>query len=253
MSEGTVVTGRTRELVIWLDRLILAFGRHWLLVVIILLGVWVGLPLLAPVFMQLGWNQAANLIYTLYATQCHQLPQRSFFLFGQQPMYSLGEIQAAWENTNDPLILRQFVGNEVMGWKVAWSDRMVAMYTSLLVFGLVWAWRSRRPKPLPWWGLVLLLVPMAADGGAHMVSDLAGIGQGFRDSNGWLAALTGYSLPSTFYAGDNLGSFNSWMRLVSGLLFGLGVVWFGFPYLAAGFDSIRQELERKLGRASEIR
>lgn len=43
-------------------------------------------------------------------------------------------------------------------------------------------------------------------------SDLAGIGQGFRDSNAWLAALSQQSLPAAFYAGDAWGSFNAWMR-----------------------------------------
>jgi hypothetical protein len=61
-----------------------------------------------------------------------------------------------------------------------------------------------------------------------MVSDFAGIGEGFRDSNIWLATLTHHAYPATFYAGDALGSFNSWMRWFSGILFGAGIVWFGF-------------------------
>jgi hypothetical protein len=72
---------------------------------------------------------------------------------------------------------------------------------------------------------------MVIDGGSHAVSDLAGIGQGFRDSNLWLAALTHHALPPTFYAGDALGSFNSWMRFLTGLLAGSGIAWFVFPYM----------------------
>ncbi len=64
-----------------------------------------------------------------------------------------------------------------------------------------------------------------------MISDFAGIGQGFRDNNLWLASLTNYSLPSAFYAGDALGSFNSWMRLLTGLLAGVAIGWFVFPYM----------------------
>jgi hypothetical protein len=30
---------------------------------------------------------------------------------------------------------------------------------------------------------------------------------------------------ATFYAGDDLGTFNWWMRLITGLLFSLGAVW----------------------------
>ena len=214
-----------------------------------MLGLYAGLPFLAPVLMQLGWKSAANVIYAIYSTQCHQMPQRSFFLFGPQAMYSLAEVQAVWHNTNDPLILRQFVGNAQMGWKVAWSDRMVSMYGGLWLIALLWSPLRRRVGPLPWWGFVLLVLPMALDGGTHLVSDLAGIGQGFRDSNAWLAALTGHALPATFYVGDALGSFNSLMRIVTGLLFGLGVVWLAFPYLQQAFAEMVYNMQAKLKRS----
>lgn len=58
-----------------------------------------------------------------------------------------------------------------------------------------------------------------------------GIGRGFRATNAWLAMLTGDRLPPSFYAGDALGSFNSWMRLLTGVFFGLGLVWFLYPRL----------------------
>jgi hypothetical protein len=79
------------------------------------------------------------------------------------------------------------------------------------------------------------LLPMAIDGSSHFVSDLAGIAQGFRDSNAWLAALTNHVFAPSFYAGDAVGSFNSWMRILTGVLFGVGVVWFGFPYIDEAF------------------
>jgi hypothetical protein len=49
-----------------------------------------------------------------------------------------------------------------------------------------------------------------------MVSDLQGLGADFRDSNVWLATLTGHRLPADFYSGAAPGSFNSWMRLLTG-------------------------------------
>ncbi len=64
-----------------------------------------------------------------------------------------------------------------------------------------------------------------------MVSDFAGIGNGFRDTNAWLAVLTNNTFPATFYAGDALGSFNSLMRFLTGLLAGLGLVWLAFPFI----------------------
>lgn len=116
---------------------------------------------------------------------------------------------------------------------------MVAMYTSILFFGLLWWPLRRRIRPLGWWGFLLLLLPMAVDGITHFISDLWGIEQGFRQTNLWLAELTNYVFPESFYVGNALGSFNSWMRWLSGLLFGLGIVWFGFPYLDEAFSMIK--------------
>ena len=206
-------------------------GSHWFVTFLLVYGLWVWTPFLAPVFMRLGGTDAGKAIYVIYSFFCHQLPERSFFFFGTKPMYSLAEIQSAWQYTNNPMILRQFIGNDAMGWKVAWSDRMISFYTSVWVFAAMWYPLRRKIKPLPWWGFVLLLLPIVIDGGTHMLSDFAGIGQGFRDTNVWLAALTNHALPATFYAGDALGSFNSLMRFITGLLAGLGIVWLAFPYI----------------------
>ncbi len=63
------------------------------------------------------------------------------------------------------------------------------------------------------------------------MSDLCGLGRGFRDTNAWVAALTFRSFPASFYAGDALGSFNSFMRLVRGVPAGFGTARFAFPYM----------------------
>lgn len=211
---------------------------YWIVFFAVLYGIFVGLPFLAPVLMNAGLDPAGRVIYFIYSFLCHQLPERSFFLFGQSFTYPLAQIQGAWQITTDPVILRQFIGNNAMGWKVAWSDRMVSMYTSIWIFGLVWWFLRRIIKPLPWWGLVLFLLPMAVDGTSHLISDFAGLGSGFRDSNLWLAVLTQHIFPAAFYAGDAWGSFNSICRLLSGVFFGIGMVWFGFPYLNDSFQSL---------------
>ncbi|MFO7684099.1 MAG: DUF2085 domain-containing protein [Chloroflexota bacterium] len=241
-----------RSLAIFLNRIVYQLSRHWLLFFSLLLLLFIGLPWLAPVFMMWGWTEPAKAIYFFYSIQCHQMPQRSFFLFGSQWMYSLPNIQAAWQPSDNPLILRQFIGNTAMGWKVAWSDRMVYMYTSLLLAGLVyWPFR-RKIKPLPWWGFLLLLLPMALDGSTHMVSDvIGGIGGGFRFNNEWLTVLTGNLFPVTFYVGDAPGSFNSWMRILSGLCFGIGVVWFLYPRINEGFDDTARQIEDKFLKSEQ--
>lgn len=209
----------------------------WFWGFIIAWGTWIWLPFLAPIFMHAGWNGPGRVVYFIYSFFCHQLPERSYFMFGPKVMYSMSAIQAAWQNTNNPAILRQFIGNPAMGWKIAWSDRMISFYGSLWIFALLWFVFRRRIKALPWWGLFLLLLPMALDGGTHFLSDFAGIGLGFRFTNQWLAALTHNAFATSFYLGDALGSFNSWMRIITGILAGLGLAWFGFPLLEALFKA----------------
>jgi hypothetical protein len=82
----------------------------------------------------------------------------------------------------------------------------------------------------------LLLFPIALDGTSHLISDLSGIGQGFRDSNAWLSIMTQRAFSPDFYAGDAWGSFNSIMRLITGVLFGAGIVWFSYPYFEDAFS-----------------
>jgi len=249
MSTTTVASSREWTLGVILNRLVYGFSRHWLLIFNLLWGVFIGLPWLAPVFMNIGWTGAGRAIYVIYSTQCHQLPQRSFFLFGEKPMYSLAEVQAAWQSTNNPVVLRQFIGNPQMGWKVAWSDRMVSMYGGIAIAGLLFGLFRKRLKPLPIWAFGLFILPMAVDGGTHLISDIAGVGSGFRDSNAWLATLTGNVFPQTFYAGDALGSFNSSMRLITGMLFGIGAVWLAYPYLQEAFAETADSIQAKFQKA----
>src|SRR3989304_795465 len=72
---------RTSEKIV---RLSLWLFEHWALVFSLLYGVFVVAPFLAPVFMRLGWTGPANLVYSIYSGLCHQMAQRSFFLFGSQ-------------------------------------------------------------------------------------------------------------------------------------------------------------------------
>lgn len=247
----TNIPDHPSKAVITAERLNSFLSTHWFSVFAVIFGLYVGLPVLAPIFIQIGWSGLGKGIYFTYSFLCHQLPQRSFFLFGPQFSYSLAELQAAGVNTSDLGLLRQFTGSPALGWKVAWSDRMVSMYTSILLLGVIWRLLKPRIPRLSWWGFVLFLLPMAIDGTSHFVSDLAGIGQGFRDSNAWLAVLMNQAFAPSFYFGDALGSFNSWMRLLTGILFGLGVVWFGFPYLDEAFlapvrrRQLRAELDRE--------
>lgn len=251
---ATRVTGRTRDLVIVVDRFAYWLGRHWLGVFIVLYGAYVIVPFFAPVLMLIGATDAANLVYGIYSLVCHQLPERSLFLFGSKPMYSLDQIHAVWQPI-DFFGLRQFVGNPEFGYKVAWSDRMISFYGSIWVGGLLFALFRQRIKslsPIVWFFIGIL--PVGLDGFTHLINDaLAGTsGTGFRDTNAWLAFLTGNVLPQSFYVGDALGSFNSDMRWITGILFGLTTVWFLFPFVETAMLDVRNKAGAQLQRATMV-
>lgn len=208
-----------------------AVGRHWLLAFNLAIGAWVAVPWLAPVLMHMGWQRAGTAIYSIYALFCHQLPERSWFLFGSRFTIGAAEVRRL-VGSNDVLWLRRFVGGPGVGWKLAWSDRMVSFYGGWLAFGLLYAALRGRMSGLGWRGAVALMLPMVVDGGSHMVSDiLGGIGGGFREANVWLATITLHRLSPAFYEGNAWGSFNSITRLITGMLAAFGLMLFVLPLL----------------------
>ncbi len=216
------------------------FEAHWLLTFNAGWGVFVTLPWLAPVFMVLGLAWLGRTVYFIYNFFCHQLPERSWFLFGPGVSYTQAEIAAAWgrplESISNELIRRQFIGTPELGWKIAWSDRMISMYGSIFLFGLLYALlreRGVRLKGIPWWLFIIFLIPMGLDGLTHMVNDVLRLD--FRQTNEWAALLTNHLLPTDFYAGDHFGSLNSWLRFITGVIFGFGVVPFLWPLMDAEF------------------
>jgi len=193
------------------------------------------LPFVAPVSMQVGWTGLGNTIYDIYGLFCHQMAQRSYFLFGEQLMYAPQQLplELTGQLGTDTFALRAFRGSKTLGWKVAWSDRMVTMYGGFWLTGIVYWLLSKRQRihPLPIWIAVLLMLPLAIDGGTHFISDFAGLTAGFRYTNSWLANLSNHLFSQSFYMGDALGSFNSWMRIITGLLFGIGSAGFAIPFI----------------------
>lgn len=227
-------------------------SQHWLALFFALFGLFNLLPFVAPLAIEAGIEPVGDAIYAIYAPVCHQMAQRSFFLFGDQLMYQPDQLplKLTADLTANTLALKGFNGNEVIGWKVAWSDRMVYMYGATWLAGVMYVIvsRYRRVKRLSIPLFILLMLPMLIDGGTHMLSDFGdgGLFAGFRYSNRWLAELTGNTLPAWFYTGDRLGSFNSWMRLISGIGFGFAVVWISFPLIEQEMRQTRRILAAKL-------
>ncbi|MEO8393767.1 MAG: DUF2085 domain-containing protein [Chloroflexota bacterium] len=234
----------------WLTvRAIYTFTRYWLILFILLFGIYNLLPFLAPVAMKFGWTSLGNTIYDVYSTQCHQMAQRSFFLFGTKPMYELNELPVSLTGQIglDELALRAIRGNEVLGWKVAWSDRMVYMYGSLWLASIMYyVLRQPTRKPMRLWIFVFMLIPLTLDGITHLLSDLNGLTSGFRYDNGWLARLTNNVFANSFYIGDALGSFNATVRFFSGVLFGFAVAGLVLPLLDSEMHRTGQILVGKL-------
>jgi uncharacterized membrane protein len=206
------VTGRTRDLVIFADKAIFKLAKHWLALVNLFWGLYVGLPLLAPVLMDAGWTTPATIIHTMYRPACHQLPTRSYFYGGPKVAYTPEELAAAGVDAGP---LSRDIGNETVGWKMAICQRDVAIYGSLFVGGVLFALVRRRRSQwrMPFRYYLVFLVPMGVDGLLQLF--------GVYESN-WLA------------------------RTITGLLFGLGSVLFAYPYLQEGFTDVRQTINRKL-------
>jgi len=151
---------------------------HWLALANAAVAVFAGLPILAPAMLAAGWSQPALLIYSVYRTTCHQWPGRSYFLFGPQLAYSMDDLERYGLGT-----AHDFMGNAALGFKVAYCERNFAIYTTLLVAGLVYALLRGRIGPLPWQGLAALLLPIALDGLTQLT--------GARESDWLLRTLTG--------------------------------------------------------------
>ncbi len=220
-------------------------ARHWLFVINLGMALFLGGTLLAPVLMSLGLEAPARVVYTFYGLNCHQLPERSYFLFGPNGIDTYSRAQVlAWGA--DPDYLRGFVGNAQVGFKMAMAERNTAIYSTLLFAGLAYAVVRKRVRPLPARVFALLILPMVVDGFSHVASEVTGLA--FRDSNAWLAALTGNALPAAFYTGTTLGSFNWLMRTLTGALFAVACIWLALPRAEHAFgDALHRASEARTG------
>jgi uncharacterized membrane protein len=124
---------------------------HWLLLANVSLLIFSTLPVLAPILAALGFNGITLAIFQAYSFTCHQLPSRSYFLFGYQ---------------------------------MAYCERNTAIYLSMTLAGLAYVkLRDRGPSPLPIRWYILLVLPMALDGFSQLF--------GLRESTWLLRGITG--------------------------------------------------------------
>lgn len=232
------VTGRTRTLVITLDRGILGFARHWLLFFNLFILTYVGLPFMAPVLMNSGHPSAANVIYTIYSPLCHQLGFRSWYLFGERSAYPRDIFQQyTGINPDDLWAARAFRGNAQMGYKVAFCERDVAIYGGLFVAGLIYSlpFVRRRVGPLHWLAWLLIgIFPIALDGFSQLFSQFP---------------YNTFALFSWLPPRES----TPFLRTLTGGLFGLANAWLAYPYVEESMREVWRDLEAKLARVDAAR
>ncbi|MCE5258224.1 MAG: DUF2085 domain-containing protein [Chloroflexi bacterium] len=178
---------------------------HWLLISNICVGALIVLPVLAPVAMHLGLVGLGDSLYKLFRAACHQLPERSFFLFGRQVLYSLDQLKELLAGAVPP----RFIGNSDIGFKIAVCERDTAIYGSMFLAGLAFNF-VRKLKPIPIKLFIVLILPMAIDG----TGALAGL---------WTSTWAS--------------------RVVTGTLFGTACILLCYPYLQQGMQDIYAETD----------
>jgi uncharacterized membrane protein len=228
------------------DRAMDWVSRHYLALLNGLMLLYFGLPMLAPVLMNAGMKTPASIIYTIYKPLCHQFAFRSFFLFGDQTYYPLADAGISGVKTfeeasgisdiHNPtsyarVEARNFIGNETMGYKMALCERDMAIYSSIFLFGLIYAATGRRLKPL---NLVLWILigiaPIGLDGFSQLFSQMEW---------SWLASLIPYRESTPF------------LRVLTGALFGFATAWFAYPYMEESMVESRQFFIKKFASISQ--
>lgn len=144
--------------------------RHWLAILNGVLALFIGLAFLAPLGYSLGLTGPSAEVFTIYRFFCGQTPSHSFYIAGYQ---------------------------------MCLCSRCLAIYSSLLIFGLLLALvrhtpSQRRIHPISWKWWALGMLPMALDGGTQLF--------GLHESNVYL-------------------------RLLTGIIFGLSTAWFVLPQI----------------------
>ncbi len=242
------------------DKFTYWFSRHWLLLFNTAVAIYVFLPILAPILMNAGLTGPGRVIYTVYSPMCHQMASRSFFLFGEQPVYprelagtnylpleaytdNIEEFEGAspdnWANFF--LAARRFVGNEQLGYKMALCERDMAIYGFVLIGGLLYGLLRKRVaiRPLP--VLVFLIIgmgPIALDGFSQLFGYYAvPIGGGEPSS---VQQLLGAIFP--------LRESPPWLRFTTGALFGFMLAWLILPHVDGGMQVSEQEAAMRIKR-----
>jgi uncharacterized membrane protein len=239
MVETSPKLQQLREYGIWTraDSVSRFFARHYMLVFNLVVVLYLAGAFLAPVLMKLGHTWSANLLYRGYSLVCHQLGFRSFYIFGEQPFYPRAAAQvpnvlsfnqatglSEGSSADDLLLARSFVGNDIVGYKVALCERDTAIYGGILLFGLLFSLSRYRIPAFPWYLWLLVgLVPIGIDGLSQILSQPPLSFLPYRESTPALRVLTGF-------------------------IFGFSTAWFGYPVVEESMHEMRISYDAKWQR-----
>lgn len=211
MQESTKPQNQEKRFHSWIS-------ENYVWVITVFLSLYLGLSFLAPLLESRGYSNFAKPIYGFYRLLCHQLAYRSYFIGGEQSYYPRAlanlDIQLTYEtatgaDATDLIFARNYLGSERLGYKLALCQRDIAIYGSMIIFGLIFQVTGRKMKSLPWYLLVIFgLGPIAMDG----LSQLPGLAAGWPS---WLPSRESTPL----------------LRSITGALFGVCTMWFLYPLM----------------------
>lgn len=112
------------------DRLLVWARVHWLTLVDLVMAAVLAGAIAAPIIEMAGYPDLADHIHLVYLLLCPQRPEHSYFLFGFQ---------------------------------TALEHREIAMLGGMLVGSVLYRWWRFRVRPLPFWVMVIVSIPMLWD------------------------------------------------------------------------------------------
>jgi uncharacterized membrane protein len=130
-SSHTYQQMKQEPLTLRIDRHIYRFARHWLLAFNAIAFFLASLPFVIPYLASQGYTTLASWLFTTFGLMCHQMPERSFTLFGEQ---------------------------------MALCHRMTAIYMASFIAGIGYALVRDRLPPLSFKAMIIMSIPMAIDG-----------------------------------------------------------------------------------------
>ena len=175
-------TSSGARVIIALDRGIYWVARHWLFAVNLVFCAHVASLLLASALVAWGHAGLARPIYSFNGLFCHQRDDHSFALLGE---------------------------------KMPCCERCAAIYGSIALAGLLFAFANGHVRAPRISEVALLSLPLVVDGGAQLIG---------------------------------LWESTTATRVMTGAIFGIAMCWLLLPYLDTGFARMRRQIETLFAR-----